>query len=168
MFAAMFLFAACGGKAPAPQSSDEIFKERVNLPALYFTGGTHRRVIAPGSKGTHADAASKEICWLAFACHNPQCPGKGKDGAQFLFITIDPAIILKADGTLGFDATKMAHGGTHGTCPECLKKRKLDTESKAARQQYVEWARPHVLPETAKRQKELERELAALLNKPKR
>ena len=48
-----------------------------------------------------------------------------------------------------------------GACPECLKKRNLKAESNAIRNKYAKWVKPHVLPESAKRKKELEAELAA-------
>ncbi len=158
VIAMVSLFSACGEKDPDPRSSDDIFQERVNLPALYFTGKTHRRVEAPGSKGTHVDEKTGEICWPAFACQNPNCPGKGKDGGPFLFSVVDPAVFIEPDGTMGYDQSKMSRDKTLGFCPKCLKIRDLKTESKEALQRYVNWVGPHVLPETAKRMKELDEE----------
>ena len=156
------LFSACGEKAKSNeeilQTSDEIFQERVNLPALYFTAKTHRRVEAPISKGPHVDKGSKEICWPAFACQNPNCPSKGNAGEPFLFIVVDPTFVIKTDGTIGIDQSKMTKNETLGACPECLKKRNLRSESKKDKQRYANWVRPHVLPETAKRMKELNEE----------
>jgi hypothetical protein len=70
---------------------------------------------------------------------------------------------VKPDGTIDYDQKKSKEEGkvAGGACPECLKKRNLKTESNAIRNKYAKWVKPHVLPESAKRKKELEAELAA-------
>ena len=145
----------------APRSRDEIFREKVNLPALYFTADKKQRVVASGEQGNFVDKDTGEICWRAFECRNPKCPGKAANGGLHLFITPDPAVFLKPDGTLGFDekkANEAVHSGKVGGCPECLKIRNLKSESPATRESYASFVQTHVLPETTKRLKELEEE----------
>ena len=73
---------------------------------------------------------------------------------------------MKSDGTIDYDSkkSKVAEKVAYGACPECLKKRNLKTESNAIRNKYAKWVNPHVLPESAKRKKELEAELSGTSN----
>jgi hypothetical protein len=144
-----------------PRSSDDIFREKVGLPALFLTVDTKQRVVAAGNQGNFVDKDTGEICWRAFECRNPKCPGKATNGGLYLFITPDPAVFLKPDGTLGFDekkANEAARSGIVSGCPECLKIRNLKSESPATREYYASFVQTHVLSETAKRLKELEEE----------
>jgi hypothetical protein len=144
-----------------PRSRDDIFREKVNLPALFFTADTKQRVVAAGNQGSFVDKDTGEICWRAFECRNPKCPGKATNGGLYLFITPDPSVFLKPDGTLGFDekkANEAARSGIVSGCPECLKIRNLKSESPATREHYASFVQTHVLSETAKRLKELEEE----------
>ena len=144
-----------------PRSRDDIFREKVSLPALFLTVDTKQRVVAAGNQGNFIDNDTGEICWRAFECRNPKCPGKAANGGLYLFITPDPAVFLKPDGTLGFDekkANEAARSGIVSGCPECLKIRNLKSESPATREHYASFVQTHVLPETTKRLKELEEE----------
>ena len=128
---------------------------------LYLNAKTKKRVLTPKSQVNFVAKDTGEICWRAFECRNPNCPAKAVNPDLFLFITPDPAVYIKPDGTLGFDEGK-ANGAiqqeTTGSCPECLKIRNLESESSATRERYASYVQPHVLPETAKRLKELDEE----------
>jgi hypothetical protein len=153
------LLASCSSEEP-PRTSDEIFNARSELPAVYFTFETKQKVLAPASKGVFVDEKSGEVCWLASACNNPDCPAKQADGEPFLFIAPDYGYFRKDDGTLGHDPKKAAaHKMQPEDCPECRKKRNLRSETSAQRQQYIDWVRPYVLPETTDKMKELDEEL---------
>ncbi|MHC4179350.1 MAG: hypothetical protein ACYSWU_17695 [Planctomycetota bacterium] len=150
--------ASCGKETP-PRSRDEIFRERLKLPALYFTAKTHKRVMAPMSRGMFVDEQTGEICWPALACNNPECPGR-KEDEPLLFIEPDAAVYVKPDGSVGYNPGRAAAGARpSGPCPECLKTRNPQTETIEQRQRYIAWVRPHVLPETAARMKQLDEEL---------
>jgi len=162
------LWIGCGGKEK-PRTRDVVFQEIQSLPTLYLTAKSQKRVEAPGTKGSGSfvDQDTGEICWLAMECGNSNCPGRGPDGGPFMFITPDPGVFVKADGTFDYDiekANKAANKMAGGACPECLKKRNLKTESNADRNKYAKWVKPHVLPESAKRKEELEAELADTSN----
>ena len=150
-----------------PRSRDEIFKEKENLPALFLTAITKKRIEATGNKGNFVDKDTGEIAWRAFECRNPKCPGKAPNGDLYLFITPDPGVILNPDGTLGYDERKAndaIKSGKNRGCPECLKIRNLNTESAAARERYASFVAIHVLPGTAKRLKELDEEYKRSVN----
>jgi len=55
-----------------------------------------------------------------------------------------------------------AAGDYTGQCPACLTKRNPKRESAKLRQQYVQAVRPYVLPEAAKRLRQLDEELGKL------
>jgi pSer/pThr/pTyr-binding forkhead associated (FHA) protein len=145
----------------APQTRDEIFQEKVSLPTLYLTEKTKQRVVTAGSQENFVDKKTGKICWRAFECRNPDCPAKAADRNSYLFIIPEPGVFLTPDGTLGFDqevAKKVIESGNSGGCPECLKIRDLKSESSSIRERYASYVQPHVLPETAKRLKELNEE----------
>lgn len=155
---ALGVFTSCGRKPPPPRTRDEIFRDRVSLPAVYLTVKTHTRVLAPGGKGAFIDQETGELCWPALACTNPNCPGKGKD-EPYLFIDPDPGVFVKPDGTLGYDLAMAKASKADGTCPKCAANRNFANETNEDRQRYINWVRPYVLPETAQRQKALDEEL---------
>ena len=157
----------CGGKdspEPTPRTRDAIFKDIQSLPTLYLTAKTNKRIIAGGDKGSGAfvDKETGEICWQAMECGNPKCPGRTGGDEPFIFITPDPGVFVESDGvTFGYDIKKRkpADSATGGACPECLKNRNPKKETQAERDEYIKWIKPHLLPESAKRKKELEAEL---------
>lgn len=152
------LLASCRSEEP-PRLREEVFRERLELPRLYFTAETRKRVRAPAGKGVFVHEESGEICWPALVCNAPDCPGRTADGKPFVFIAPDPCICIKPDGTLGYDPARASlDKNPSGACPECLKIRNLSTETDQQRRRYIEWVRPYVLPETARRLKELEEE----------
>lgn len=160
------LLASCAKEPPPPRTRDEIFQEKIGLPALYLGAQTHREVIAPMSKGLHVDAQSGEVMWPALECGNPDCPGR-VDGKPFIFIEPDDAVFIKSDGSIGYDKVKGAQAANKvrtskkvvGPCPACAQIRKPGSETPQQTQQYINWVHPHVLPETATRLTELEEEL---------
>lgn len=152
--------ASCGKE---PRSRDAIFAERMELPRLYMTLHTLREVTAPSGKGIFVDEQTGEVCWPVLACHNPDCPGRTADGQPYLFIAPDPNMVVQSDGTIGYDAKAPAPPANprislDGTCPACRKTRNLKTESPETVQRYVNWVKPHVLPETAERERKLDEE----------
>ena len=155
------LWIGCGEKEK-PRTRDVVFQEIQTLPVLYLTGKTRKEVIAAGDKGNFVDDKTGEICWRVMECGNPDCSGRAADGKPLKFITPDPAMYAKPDGSIGYDEekSKQAENMAGGACPECLKKRNLKTESNADRNKYAKWVKVHVLPESAKRKEELEAELA--------
>jgi hypothetical protein len=159
----LWSFAGCDGKdKPAkPRTRDQIFQDLQSLPTLYLTGKTKSKVTAPANKGQFVDEKTGEICWRVMECGNPDCPGQGTDGKPLKFIAPDPTAYVKPDGTIDYDQkkSKEAEKMAGGACPECLKNRNLKAESNAIRNKYAKWIKPHVLPGSAKRKKELEAEL---------
>lgn len=145
----------CGEDTPV--SRDDIFLKQMELPTLYLTAQSGKRVIAPANKGVFVDEATGEICWPAIACHNPKCPGRGLDGEVFLFVIPTPGATGQSDGTVTIDPSKVAPpNGTDGLCPECLRIRKPSNETAELKQKYVNWVKPYVLPEAAEQLKEIE------------
>jgi len=152
-------FPSCSRQEPPPRSRDEIFLDRMKLPAVYFTAKSHKRVIAPAGNGMFLDAESGELCWPALACTNPDCPGR-QNGEPYLFIEPDVGFYIKSDKTVDYNAAAaLAAPRSDGTCPKCAAKRNRATESQEVRQRYINWARPYVLPETAEKLKALDEEL---------
>jgi hypothetical protein len=147
------LLASCSKQEEAPRTRDQIFQAKLELPALYLTTGTHKRVIAPANKHVFIDPESGEPCMPALACNNPDCPAF-KDGKPFVFIE-DINLFVKPDKTLGH---KPKFSLTALDCPECLKTRHLDTEKPEEQQRYHAWVHPYVLPETAEKMKVLDEE----------
>jgi hypothetical protein len=151
--------ASCS-EPPPPRSREEIFRQRMELPALYLTAKTHKRVIAPMSRGIFEDPDSGETCWPALACTRPDCPGRGADGEPYLFIEPDTGVPLKPDGTPDYDVrTTSAQLALANACPACAKQRDLASETEEQRRQYHAWVELYVLPETAAAIDELDAEL---------
>jgi hypothetical protein len=128
---------SCSKEDPLPRSRDEIFRQRMELPAVYLTAKSHTRITAPAGRGMFfVDPETGEKCWPALFCTNPGCPGR-RDGEPLLFIEPD----------------------ANYACPRCAAIRKVAAETEADRQQYINWVRPYVLPETAEKLKQLDAEL---------
>ena len=139
--------------------SNDLFPERQSLPALFICVQSGKRLVAPGNKNHFLDKESGELYWRAMACHNPQCKAPSTTNAPFLFITPDPRVYLKADGSIGHDNTramKAAKTRPPIACPQCLKNRNLKKESREQKEKYVSWVKPHILPKTAQHISELE------------
>lgn len=142
----LLLLAGCGGE---PRTTDDIFREEMELPSLYLTVKTQTRVTAPAGKGTFIDKATGEAAWPALACQNPNCPGRGANGEPVLFIDAGSASSTR-DGAPAVE--------TYGCCPACMKGVNWKSLSAAERQKYVNWVKPYELPESAKRRAELAEE----------
>ena len=142
-----------------PRSRDAIFREQLSLPRLYMTHPNHRRITASTGRGVFVDPESGELAWPALACHRPECPGRGRSGQPYLFISPDSTLYLAADGTIAADISRGASLSHHdGQCPMCKTQRRPGAETPQQRQQYIDWVRPHVLPAAAQRMVELERQ----------
>ena len=124
----------------APRPRNDIYDEQAALNGVFLTENTKKVVIAPNNSTALVDEETGERCWRALACYNSQCPAKdqGQDGFPFLFICHDRAQMV--------------------ACPECLTTRNLATETPAEQARYASYARAYVLPETARRVKELDAE----------
>ena len=135
------------GESQLPaRSRDEIFQEQLGLPRLYLTTPSHKRIIASTHKGKFIDPESGEEAWPALACHRPDCPGRSKDGQLYVFIEADTGLV---------------------ECPKCLTDRDRENETTEQRQPYINWIKPHVLPETARRMAELSEERQRLRRSPR-
>ena len=146
---------------PDQRSRDEIFREKISLPTLYLTEKTGQRIFLQKKLDYFLDEKTGEICWRALECQNPDCPAKAADGNLYLFTIPEPGVFLKPDGSLGFDddvASRSAQLGKVAGCPECMKKRNLESELPIIREQYADYVQPHVLPENKKRLEKLNAE----------
>ncbi|MCG8586736.1 MAG: hypothetical protein MI757_18695 [Pirellulales bacterium] len=128
-----------GEEPPEPQTRRELYEEEKRLPTLYLTHQTLTRVIAPGDRRVHRDAGTGEMCSPAMGCYHPDCPKLADSGEPF-----------------GFLDTAASHLGRH--CPACLETRDLAAETDADRAQWARWVRPHELPDTAARRREIMQE----------
>ncbi len=155
----------CGGD-DVPPSVDDLFKQQMELPAVYLTGVTGKRVQAPTGKSVFTDPETGEPCWPAWACHNPDCPGRAADGEPFLFIWPNPHVLILPDGSFTGDPKlgKPLPAAPPNSpfiasslgCPECVTIRKINSENAAQKAKYNAWIKPYELPENAKRMKELD------------
>ena len=147
----------------------------MNVPALFVTQ-RGQRVIAPERSGAAVvDPETGEVAFRAWVCTNPSCPGKQTDGDPLLFIWEDPLFSVGEDGTLQYEEVPnreeliVQRGGfLEPTCPACYEHRNRAGESAEERQQYADWCRIHVLPQSAKRLKELDEEHTRRLESVKR
>lgn len=126
-----------GQELPEPRTRRDIYGDEKRLPALYLTHQSGARVIAPGDRRVHRDAATGQMCSPAMGCYNPDCPQRGEE-------------------PYGFLDTAESNLGRH--CPACLALRNPDSETDADRIRWSRWVRPHELPETAARRRELMQE----------
>jgi hypothetical protein len=170
-FLVVLIFAGCPSEPPRPRTLADINAERDSLPAVYLSQKSLNDVIAPGNATPPViDKATGDLCWPAYMCTNPDCPAKdeGKKGRPFLFIHFDPFLTLKPDGT--FEREELPPGADRNreirargafpdpTCPACAKNRNFARESPQEAQKYLNWVKPYVLPESARRMKELDEE----------
>lgn len=156
--------AGCTRPAPAPRSRDEIFQERLRLPTLYISEKSGKRIIAEGGRVNFVDAETGEVCWVAWACHAPRCPGRGPDGKPFLCIEVDAGFFARPDGTVGYDPARgRLTPKPLGMCPRCSAVRKPESETPAQAAEYTRFVQLHQLPEVSQRIRALDAELARRL-----
>jgi hypothetical protein len=146
----------------------EIEEEERSLDALYLTAETGKEITAPANKGVFVDEETGELCYPAYMCANPDCPGKKSGDRPFLFIHRDVLLragfggkVVRDEIPPGEDPVKFIKspsGFLAPTCPACWEVRKARSETPAQKQQFIDRARPYDLPKTAKRMKELEQE----------
>lgn len=158
----MFQLAGCGYREPEPpRPVDGIFRERDQLPALYLTAVSNRRVIVPGSVagGCFIDPETGEICWTALSCARPDCPGRDSDGTPYVFVAPDPTVYITESGELDADESRLKNVSPYlGDCPKCLETRDFKSETRQQREQFTRWAVPYALPDSAERLEELNKE----------
>jgi hypothetical protein len=150
--------ASCSKEPPPPRSQDELFRQQLDLPALYLTAHSGKRVISHIGSLPFQDQETGELCWPALICTNPDCPGRGPNGGPLIFVDPDPAYYINSEGKLAVDERRAVKESKLSGCPECAKHRDPAKETEKERQAYVNWVKPYVLPETAARLKELEAE----------
>jgi len=158
------MLAGCGKE----RSLQEIEQEERSLDALYLTAETGKEIAAPANKGVFVDQETGELCYPAYMCANPDCPGKESGDRPFLFIHRDVLVRTGPGGKIVRDEIppgndpaafiKSRGGFLVPTCPACWEVRKGRSETPVQKQRFINWARPYVLPKTAKRMKELEQE----------
>lgn len=156
------------GGCGSPRPISEIEQEMRSLDVLYLTADSGKRVTAPASKGVFVDEESGELCFPAYSCANPDCPGRTDGEPPLLFVHRD--VMLRAgpngdvvrddmpQGRSPLDVIASRGGFPNPTCPACWEVRRGKSETPALTQQFVEWARPYTLPQTAARKKQLEDE----------
>jgi len=159
-----------------PRTIEDVEEEMRSLPATYLTAETGKEISAPSNKGVFVDEETGELCFPAYMCTNPDCPGEKQGDRPFLFIHRRMLLEAGPNGEViyneipeGKDPTKYitSRGGfMNPTCPACYKKRNPDSESAAEKQKYIKWAKPYEAPEVVQRRAELEEEFQALY-KPK-
>ncbi len=142
-----------------PRSRDDLFTEQRELPKLFMTAKTHKRIEAPASRNIFIDEGTGETAWPAAECHAPNCPGREGD-TLYLFPDINPAMHAKPDGTIAPGTPPEGNNGGKpaGFCPKCWKAFNLANAGQDKQREYNLYVKPHVLPETAKRMAELEQE----------
>ena len=149
---------------------EEIEAEQRALPVLYLTEKTLSEVRAPADAGLFADDQTGELCYRAYECRNPDCPGRSEEGRPYLFIHRDVLASVDASGEVTWSAIPAGEnpqeyiralgGYMTPTCPKCVVSRDLDSESTEDRQRYQNWCKLHELEETAALRAELEAEYA--------
>jgi hypothetical protein len=144
------------GSPPPPVTMESLYRQERELPQVFLTVKSNKRIVAPGDQRVFVDKATGELAWPALACENPQCPGRSSAGEPFLFVAPDPTIVAKPDGTIGVDpALDTKPNLLLGFCPKCLEIRHREAETDEDRTRYARYVKPYVLPETQKRREEL-------------
>ena len=164
------LFFSVLGCAKRHRPLAAIDAEKRELPVLYLTEETQKRVMGTAAQGIHVDEATGEICSQPFECLNPDCPGRTEEG-NFLFVHRDVLLSVGPDKEIIYGTVPEGRnykeyieskgGHMYATCPKCLEKRDLKGESEETRQKYKEWVQAYELPETVQRRAELEAEYQA-------
>jgi len=158
------LLGGCGKE----RSLSDIEQEMRSLDAIYLSADTGKRLKAPASRGVFVDRTTGELCFPAYQCDNPACPGRQGGDQPFLFIHRDVMLSVGKDGEIVREdmpagqnpvAVITSRGGfSDPTCPACWAARRGGAAAAAEAKQFLEWAQPHVLPESALRRKQLEEE----------
>jgi hypothetical protein len=154
--ALLVCFAVGGCREEPPKTTEQLYTDERQLPAVYLTAKTSKRIVAPIEKGVFVDKETGELAWPAKVCTNPSCPGRGAAGEPFLFVAPDLSLKANPDGTVGYDSAKEVEIDNYfGNCPKCLATRNLTAESNADRKKYSDFVQEYVLPETEKGRKDL-------------
>ena len=153
--------AACSRPLPPPRSRDEIFQDRLRVPTLYISEKSGKRIVTAGGRMNFVDQESGEVCWVAWACHAPNCPGRGPKGEPFLCIEADAGYFAKPDGTVGYDPKLSGLTPKRvGMCPQCSVIRTPASETPEQAIEYSRYVQLHQLPEAAARIKQLDEEMS--------
>jgi hypothetical protein len=152
-----FLITMTGCGEEKLPTRDELFNREMELPTLFISQNTGKHVIGPASKPAFIDEETNEVCWPARICLNPDCPKKTVEGDPYFFIMPLAEAMPDTKGkpkVANTDSAPPTNG--NGLCPACFPIRDVKNETQATRQKYVNWAKSYVLPETAKKMKEIE------------
>ena len=153
--------AACSRPLPPPRSRDEIFQDRLRVPTLYIAEKSGKRIVTEGGRMNFVDPESGEVCWVAWECRAPNCPGRGPQGEPFLCIEADAGYFAKPDGTVGYDPKLSALTPRRvGMCPQCSVIRTPEAETPEQAIEYSRYVQLHQLPAAAARIRELDEEMA--------
>ena len=166
----VFVAGLCGlpGCKKKVRSLRHIEAETRSLPGLYLTADTNREVIAPVNLGVFVDEETGELCFPAYECKNPDCPGEPKGDRPYLFIHRDVLVKVGPDGEILYEdlpeeADPEEYYRSRGsywvpTCPACMQNRNLAQETEEERRKYRLWVKPYELPDALRQRQELERE----------
>jgi len=154
---------SCGSRDAPTLTKRQIHRERYSQKTLYLTKDGREFIAPDNAFQAVVHPETKELAYAAWQCNNPDCPGEDKDGRPYLFIWPQPFLIIKEDGTVGYRATdKEDHEelvkSSMIACPACLPNRNKETETPEQYRQYEQWCQRYLLPEAARRLKELDEE----------
>lgn len=159
----LLLLVGCGGDSEEHREPETIFQEQQELEGLYFTR-TGEEVRAPLHKGIFYDDDTRELCFPAVACHNPDCPKRTTD-SPYLFFIDDPSVVMTPEGKMGTDMNAPIRSDDPeeealltGHCPACLTERTPSKESRATWDDYSRYVRPYMPPETVRKMRKLDEE----------
>jgi hypothetical protein len=167
--ALVLLASSIGCRDDQPLTPEDILREQLEVDTLYLTEDG-REVIAPGtSEGVIVFPGTSDLAWPAMTCENPDCPGEGEGDRPFVFPWPDPFKYVDDDGNIQLrdpesdEDFKLMEQFGEQCCPACLPTRNRSRESIDEQIQYKSWVVPYVLPESAKRLKELEEQKRKIL-----
>lgn len=158
---------AMAGCQRAERSITEIEAEMRALDVLYLTADSGREVRAPATRGIFVDEATGELCFPAYQCGDPDCPGRKAEDRPFLFVHRDVMLRAGPDGAVVRDAfpagqdpvafIRSRGGFPDPTCPAC-RERPGGRPDAVGGARDADWVQPYTLPETAARRSQLEEE----------
>ena len=159
LYGTVIIICGCGKQE---RTLEEIELERRTLPTVFITQESRTHVTAPLNQGVVVHEPTGELAYPAFACGNPNCPGREGD-QPFLFIQTDPTLSVGPNNELVRGPPKGAFNMP--VCPACLAVRDLENETLQEQAQYMRWAEEYLPPESAAREAELDEEYQRVYEK---
>ena len=142
-----------GSPPPAPRTQGKISWARRESPLLFLTERTRRRVVR--DRLTHSgfvDEQTRERCFVAYVCNNPDCPAREADSQLNLFPQGGSAY---AQAFEDLPSTSHTLGNV---CPDCLSLRDVQNETDKQRSQYRNWVKRYILSEERQHHETLDKE----------